>query len=111
MATKKNRPDRSGAGVKMPDPQADNLPPGSRSVQRDSRTQLEEDRHPAREDEATAWERELQNRLPPRGDGSRHNQGEDKDTRTISEDVAEDRGPAASLIAQMGGTRGPNKTY
>lgn len=106
---KNTRSNRPGAPVKMPDRLAENMPSGSRSVQRDSRTQLEEDRHPARPDEPTAWERDLQNRLPPRGDGSQHNQGEDKERRTIEDELAEDRGPAASTISHTGGTRGPSK--
>jgi hypothetical protein len=109
MATKKTRPNRPGAEIEMPDRQSENLPPGSRSVQRDSRTQLEEGRQPARAEDPTAWERQLQNRLPPRGDGSQHNQGEDKDPRTINDEEVEDRGPAASTISQTGGTRGPGK--
>lgn len=105
----KNRPGRPRTEPKMPDRRSENPPPGSRAVQRDSRTQLEEDGHPARPDEPTAWERELQDRLPPRGDGSQHNQGEDKATQTVHDEVAEDRGPAPSTIAHTGGTRGPNK--
>jgi hypothetical protein len=93
----------------MPDKRTEKMPPGSRAVQRDSRTQLEEDAHPARHDEPTAWERELQDRLPPRGDGSRHNQGEDREPATVRDEVAEDLGPAPSTIEQMGGNKGPSK--
>lgn len=106
MATKRSRPQ---SNVKMPDKLAENMPPGSRAVQRDSRTQLEEDRSRARHDEATAWERELQDRLPPRGDGSQHNQGDDHAPVTVRDEVAEDLGPAPRTINQMGGTRGPSK--
>jgi hypothetical protein len=106
MARKRTR---AQSGVKMPDRKAENMPPGSRAVQRDSRTQIEGDRPPSRHDEATAWERELQERLPPRGGGSQHNQGEDRGQSTVRDEVADDVGPAPSTIDQTGGMRGPSK--
>jgi hypothetical protein len=106
MARKRIRPP---SDAKTPDRQVENMPPGSRAVQRDSRTQLEGDRHSSRPDTATAWERELQERLPPRGDGSQHNQGEDKGPRTVRDEVADDVAPSPSTIDQTGGMRGPTK--
>jgi hypothetical protein len=106
---RRTRSARPGVEPRIPDRHSEKLPPGSRSVQRDSRTQLEEDRHPARPDEPTAWERDLQDRLPPRGGGSQHNQGENKETATVEDEITEDRAPAATTVPHTGGTRGPSK--
>jgi hypothetical protein len=106
MATK-TKP--TGADTKQPDPKHEPVPPGNRSVQRATKEQLDDDPHPARADEPTAWERELQERLPPRGAGSQQNQGEDKEPTTVRDEVADDVAPEPELVAQGGGPRGPSK--
>jgi hypothetical protein len=106
MATRK-RP--LSADAKQPARKQERLPPGQRGVQRATKEQLDDDSSPARGDEPTAWERGLQERLPPRGVGSQHNQGDDKEARTVRDEVPEDVGPAPSTIAQAGGARGPGK--
>jgi hypothetical protein len=103
MATK-TRP--RSAGVKQPDRTNERLPPGNRSEQRATREQLDDDPHPARADEPTAWERELQEQLPPRGAGSQHNQGDDKDPQTVRDEVPEDVVPEPEVVTQAGGPRG-----
>jgi hypothetical protein len=86
--------------------------PGTRALQRDTATQLDEGRSGG--DPATSWEREEQDNLPPRGTGSIHNQGEDHGP-TVAEvhDItpgrsadARDIGPEPGL--HSGGTRGPS---
>jgi hypothetical protein len=68
----KVHPKPSDRGRNSPEP---GPTPGTRATQRDTDEQLA----PAQAgDEATAWEREEQEHLPPRGAGSQHNQGEEK---------------------------------
>jgi hypothetical protein len=65
-------------------------------------------------DPATEWERSEQDKLPPRGAGSQHNQGEDREP-TVAE-VGEDAvaGPDLPIGAgdglQLGGDRGPTSS-
>jgi hypothetical protein len=51
--------------------------PGTRAEQRDTDEQLVSAH--ARGDDATAFERDEQEKLPPRGQGSQHNQGLNKE--------------------------------
>ena len=64
-------------------------------------------------DTATEWERSEQDKLPPRGAGSVHNQGEDREP-TVAE-VGEDALEALDVPQdasrdglQLGGDRGPS---
>jgi hypothetical protein len=98
--------------------------PGTRAEQRDTDEQLAT--AAGHGDPATAWEREEQEKLPPRGAGNQHNQGEDKgpalhesgDVR-IASPADEEAGAGASARAtaaagtpaaefHSGGTRGPS---
>ena len=106
MATR-TRP--RSAEAKQPDRKSEILPPGNRSEQRATREQLDNDPHPAREDEPTAWERELQEQLPPRGAGSQRNQGDEKEPHTVRDEVPEDLAPEPEVVTQAGGPRGPSK--
>lgn len=111
----KPRPKPSDRGRNSPEP---GPTPGTRAEQRDTEEQLAPAR--ARGDEALAWERDEQERLPPRGEGSQHNQGEDKgptlhETAPRAESPAEEPvavtgAPAGSPAAEFhsGGTRGPS---
>jgi hypothetical protein len=91
--------------------------PGTRAEQRDTEEQL------AGSDSrggATAFERDEQEKLPPRGEGHQHNQGQEKgprlhETAPRAESPAEEeiRGsgtPAGTPAAEFhsGGTRGPS---
>jgi hypothetical protein len=92
--------------------------PGTRAEQRDTDEQLA-----AAEtgDEATAFEREEQEHLPPRGEGSQHNQGTNKGPSLhetaprvespVDEEVRRIDAPAGSPAAEFhsGGTRGPSR--
>ena len=112
----KAHPKPSDRGRNSPEP---GPTPGTRAEQRDTDEQLSTRTSPG--DDATAWEREEQEKLPPRGAGSVHNQGEDKGPslheaapRTESR-VDEDTrpiplGPAGTPAAEFhsGGTRGPS---
>jgi hypothetical protein len=107
--TRKTVDDRS------PRRQVENLPPGSRATQRGTESQIQDDPHPARPDEPTAWERELQEELPPRGEGSQQNQGEDRMQETVAsvgDRDADDRAagePEMVGALQTGGPRAPSK--
>jgi hypothetical protein len=76
--------------------------PGTRAEQRDTDEQLAT--AAGHGDPATAWEREEQEKLPPRGAGNQHNQGEDKGPALHASDDAGT--PAAEF--HSGGTRGPS---
>jgi hypothetical protein len=106
------RTTRKTVDDRTPDRQAEAEPPGSRATQRGTESQLRDDRSGARPEEPTAWERTLQDELPPRGQGSQHNQGEDRQPETVGDagDAAEDEGAAAEATtpAQAGGPRGPS---
>jgi len=92
--------------------------PGTRAEQRDTEEQLES--ADSRGGAATAFEREEQEKLPPRGAGSQHNQGPAKGPtlhetapRAESPSDEEIRGtaaPAGTPAAEFhsGGTRGPS---
>ena len=93
--------------------------PGTRAEQRDTDEQLAS--VPDGGDDATAFEREEQENLPPRGEGSQHNQGMDKGPRLHEtspsaeswryEEAGTVRAPAGTPAAEFhsGGTRGPNR--
>jgi hypothetical protein len=106
MATK-TKP--RSAEAKQPDRKEEPLPPMSRGVQRATKTQLDDDPHPARDDEPTAWERQLQENLPPRGAGSQHNQGEDKQPERVRDEVPEESAPEPVIAVHGGGPRGPSR--
>ena len=59
-------------------------------------------------DPAIAWERDEQERLPPRGAGSQHNQGEEKEpiVAEVKAFAEEDAAEAPGDGLQLGGTRG-----
>ena len=107
MAKSTSKPSDRGRNNPEPGPA-----PGSRALQRDTATQLDEGHSGG--DPATRWEREEQEHLPPRGTGNIHNQGEDHGP-TVAEvhDItpersadARDIGPEPGL--HSGGTRGPS---
>lgn len=84
-------------------------PPGSRAGQRSTVEQLEEGQ--VSDDPALQFERDEQERLPPRGTGAQQNQGRDhgptvassgKREPTTDVPVGDDDG------LQSGGTRGPS---
>jgi len=94
--------------------------PGTRAEQRDTDEQLAA--AGASGDTATAFERDEQEKLPPRGAGSQHNQGRSKGPRLnetaprteslVEEEVKGIRAPAGTPAAEFhsGGTRGPTHT-
>ena len=59
-------------------------------------------------DPAIAWERDEQERLPPRGAGSQHNQGEEKNpiVEEVKAFAGEEADDAPGDGLQLGGTRG-----
>ena len=81
---------------------------GGLLAQRDTAEQLQNAR-PVAADPAVEWERDEQDRLPPRGAGSQHNQGRDRVDEPRGETPA-DGAPAPEVSAgdQSGGTRGPS---
>jgi hypothetical protein len=93
--------------------------PGTRAEQRDTDEQLAA--APEAGDDATAFERDEQENLPPRGEGSQHNQGMDRSPRlretaprvesTVDEEAGTVRAPAGTPAAEFhsGGTRGPSR--
>jgi hypothetical protein len=110
----KPHPKPSDRGRNSPEP---GPTPGTRAEQRDTDEQLEAGR--AGGEDSLAWERDEQEKLPPRGAGSQHNQGADKgpllhDQSPRAESPAEVEppavGPAGTPAAEVhsGGTRGPS---
>lgn len=100
---KHRRPEETKTPSRTDEP----LPPRDRAEQRDTAEQLRDDPHPARPDEPTAWERELQERLPPRGEGSQRDEPVEKPTAE-PEARTEDTGPVLTGAVQTGGPRGPS---
>jgi|SRR4051812_36251915 len=115
----KVHPKPSDRGRNSPEP---GPTPGTRASQRDTDEQLGAG---GGGDEATAWEREEQERLPPRGEGNQHNQGAEKgptlhaaNPRTDSpadEEISREEIDAGHVNAgtpaaefHSGGTRGPS---
>ncbi len=92
--------------------------PGTRAEQRDTEEQLAA--ADARGGAATAFERDEQENLPPRGAGSQYNQGMSKGPRlheatprtesAVEEEVRSIGAPAGTPAAEFhsGGTRGPS---
>lgn len=92
--------------------------PGTRAEQRDTDEQLAA--ADAGGDGATAFEREEQEKLPPRGEGSQHNQGPGKGPTLhetapraespVEEEIRGASAPAGTPAAEFhsGGTRGPS---
>lgn len=103
MAKSLTKPSDRGRNSPEPGPA-----PGGRAGQRDTAEQLR-NATPVPPDPALEWERDEQDRLPPRGTGSQDNQGGNKfDTprgETASDEVP---APAVSEGDQSGGTRGPS---
>jgi hypothetical protein len=111
----KAHPKPSDRGRNSPEP---GPTPGTRAEQRDTEEQLESAHSSG--DDALAWERDEQEKLPPRGLGSQHNQGNDKGPRLhesvpraespADEEPAAIGAPAGSPAAEFhsGGTRGPS---
>ena len=97
-------PKPSDRGRNSPEP---GPPPGARAEQRDTEEQLETAR--ATTDEALSWEREEQEKLPPRGQGSQHNQGADAGPTVVSGSPRSEDAPVAVPPGlHSGGTRGPS---
>ena len=103
MAKSTTKPSDRGRNNPEPGP-----PPGGRAEQRDTAEQLES-ATPVAPDPAVEWEREEQERLPPRGTGAQDNQGGNR-TDTPRGDVPSDPVPAPAVSdgEQSGGTRGPS---
>jgi hypothetical protein len=92
--------------------------PGTRAQQRDTDEQLAAAKDGG--DGATAFEREEQEKLPPRGEGSQHNQGpakgptlhetEPRVESPVDEEIRRSDAPAGTPDAEFhsGGTRGPS---
>ena len=101
----KNYPKPSDRGRNSPEP---GPTPGTRSEQRDTDEQLAMGH--STDDEALSWERDEQENLPPRGEGSQHNQGGDKGP-TLHETTPRKDDPMPPVPPgefHMGGTRGPS---
>jgi hypothetical protein len=97
--------DREGTNPE-PGPQ-----PGGRAEQRGTAEQLDSAAAPG--DPAVDWERDEQERLPPRGAGSQANQGTGKPTsagRADEKPVDDSSAPGSSEGEQSGGTRGPSRS-
>jgi hypothetical protein len=78
--------------------------PGTRSTQRGTANQLDSGY-------AAGWELEQQERLPPRGQGSIHNQGDDHGTTIAQDQGRSEAAPAPGGNEEglhSGGTRGPS---
>jgi hypothetical protein len=111
----KPHPKPSDRGRNSPEP---GPTPGTRAEQRDTDEQLAPTR--GSDDEALAWEREEQEKLPPRGAGSQRNQGQDKgprlhETAPRAESPADEEPSTVAAAAgspaaefHSGGTRGPS---
>lgn len=107
----KNLIKSSDRGRNSPEP---GDPPGSRASQRSTEEQLAAPEPSAVSDPAVEWERSEQDKLPPRGQGSQQNQGEERgpmigEGATGPADVGGSvatGAPAPGL--QSGGTRGPS---
>ena len=101
----KPHPKPSDRGRNSPEP---GPTPGTRSEQRDTEEQLAAAR--ATGDEPLSWEREEQEKLPPRGEGSQHNQGSDKGATLRSGAPRAEDAPTTvpSTGLHTGGTRGPS---
>jgi hypothetical protein len=99
----RSHPKPSDRGRNSPEP---GPPPGTRAEQRDTEEQLETAHGTT--DEALAWEREEQEKLPPRGEGSQHNQGADAGPTVASGSPRSEDVPTIAPGLQSGGTRGPS---
>lgn len=85
--------------------------PGGRAEQRGTAEQLDSAAAPG--EPAVDWERDEQERLPPRGTGNQANQGGGKPTsarRADEKPVENSPAPASSEGEQSGGTRGPTRS-
>jgi hypothetical protein len=103
----KPHPKPSDRGRDNPEP---GPPPATRAEQRDTAEQLENDCSPA--DGPLAWERGEQEKLPPRGEGSQHNQGDERGP-TLRESDRPTEPPTAGGREpglQSGGNRRPSHT-
>src|SRR5687768_17726973 len=104
MAKKRTNPSDRGRNTPEPGPV-----PGHRAEQRDTAEQLRE-REGEGADQPLGWQWSEQERLPPRGEGSQQNQGEDKQTARAQ--AGEPEGPVAQGVTppgmHTGGTRGPS---
>jgi hypothetical protein len=100
----KPHPKPSDRGRNSPEP---GDTPGTRAGQRDTEEQLEAGHRTS--DPALAWERDEQEKLPPRGEGSQHNQGADAGpTIESGSPRREETGGEPVVGAHTGGTRGPS---
>ena len=107
MAKEQIKPSDRGRNTPEPGPV-----PGHRAEQRDTEEQLRE-RPGEGADQPLGWQWSEQERLPPRGEGSQQNQGEDKVTPTVTRSESrEPEGPIAAGATppglHTGGTRGPS---
>ena len=115
MAKEQTKPSDRGRNTPEPGPF-----PGHRAEQRDTEEQLRERVPPAGvegiggegegADQPLGWQWSEQERLPPRGEGSQQNQGEDRQTTPAQ--ASEPEGPVAQGVTppgmHTGGTRGPS---
>ena len=95
----RSHPKPSDRGRNSPEP---GPPPGARAEQRDTEEQLEAGHGTT--DEAL----EEQEKLPPRGEGSQHNQGADAGPTVASGSPRSEELVTAAPGLQSGGTRGPS---
>ena len=106
MAKEQTKP--SDRGRNTPEPGS---VPGHRAEQRDTEEQLRE-REGEGAEKPLGWQWSEQERLPPRGEGSQQNQGEDKQRTDVRSQAGEPEGPVAAGVTpagmHTGGTRGPS---
>ena len=103
MAKSTTKPSDRGRNNPEPGPA-----PGGRAEQRDTKEQLRAGTAVS-DDPALEFEREEQERLPPRGTGAQDNQGGNRG-QTARPDQPSDEAPAPAVSEgeQSGGTRGPS---
>jgi hypothetical protein len=107
MAKSTSKPSDRGRNSPEPGPT-----PGTRAEQRDTTPQMTSGQ--PSDDPALEWERSEQEKLPPRGTGNIHNQGEDHEATIVeahgmNRDSMDAGGENLDLAGtHTGGTRGPS---
>jgi hypothetical protein len=101
MAKQTTKP--SDRGLDNPEP---GPTPGTRAEQRGTAGQMDEG--VVSNDPALAFEREQQEHLPPRGEGSQHNQGAEHGVTVRAKPEEPRERPRNDAGLQSGGDRGPS---